>query len=160
MFDQKTFNNTDFSARTAEVVVKELQPFFGEGKPVFMVRGLDAEEFAACRESMERARGIEAVIAGITSTSNKERVEAIRQSLGLTGEVAPDLVRRFDIVTFGCVSPKLERETVIKLARNYPTQFYSISNVILQLTGEGSLPGKLPGSGTIQESETPSPCAG
>lgn len=159
-FDAKKFGNTEFTARTTEVVIKELQPFFeAKEKPAFTVRGLSAEEFAACRESMERAKAVDAVIEGITSSSNKEKVEAIRKSLGITSDVPADLVRRFDIATFGCVSPKLDRETVIKLARCYPTQFYALTNTILQLTGEGSQPGKLPGSGTNPESETPSPSA-
>jgi hypothetical protein len=158
-FNAKLFDKIDFAARTADVTVRELQPFFGDGEaPVFTVRGLDAEEFAAVRESVERARSIDAVIEGLTGNS-KERAEAVRRSLGITGDVPADLVRRFDIALFGCVTPKLDREIIIKLARCYPTQFFALTNKILQLTGEGMQPGKLPGSGTIQESETPSPSA-
>ncbi len=155
-FDIKKFNNANFKPRTREVEVAALQAFFdADEKPVFTLRNLSAEEFAAVRESAEKASKREAITAGLVSPDHKEQVNAIRTALGIAGDMPVDLIKRFDVLTFGCMQPVLDRETVIKFARHYPTPFYNLTNIILNLTGEGSDPGKLPGSGVTKESKSP-----
>ena len=73
------------------------------------------------------------------------------KAMGLASEDVPgDISRRIEMLAAGSVAPQLgadNRDVAVKLAENFPTVFYQLSNAILSLTGQGAEPGKPKRSG-------------
>jgi len=155
MFNKKDFMRTKFSSRENEVKVPSLAPFFGDAAPVWRVRGLTGAELARVGEAAETARNMQAIIAGLVSGEATEITEAVRCHLGLSDDVPQGLTRRLEMLILGSVEPEVDREVAVKIAEKYPIEFNMITGEIVRLTGLGSQPGKLPGSGATQTSEPP-----
>jgi hypothetical protein len=138
-FDIAKFDQQQFRDRTADIAVPELKTFFDDGeKPVWVVRCLTAEELAAANEAVENNRNIEHVIGALSAGAGKEKVEAVKEAMGLPTDKAPsDLVRRFSMLVSGSVSPACPQNIAVKLAHNFPTTFYKLTNEIIRLTGAG-----------------------
>jgi len=81
------------------------------------------------------------------------RKEAFAAILGTGDDVPDDLVKRYEHLIAGSVSPPCDRELAIKLFATFPVVAFQLSNKILELTGLGADSGKAPGSGPIPESE-------
>ncbi|MCW7755413.1 hypothetical protein OOT00_15635, partial [Desulfobotulus sp. H1] len=59
--------------------------------------------------------------------------------MGLDSETLPDdLARRMAILSEGCMSPELDEQAVVKLFLVLPVFGYTLSETILNLTGEGA----------------------
>lgn len=153
-FNSKAFMKTKFKDRTEAVVIPELKSFFAEKEsPVFLVRGLTGEEFAVCQQSADKTRGLLALVEALNGSA-PEQAAALKKAMGLDRDEVPvELIYRFEVLELGCVEPSIDRETAVKLAENFPTDVYKLTNKILHLTGLGREPGKPGGSGTTQESE-------
>lgn len=151
-FDTQKFQGINFKDRVAEIEIQDLAEFFDKKeKPIWRVRGLRGEELAVARESEETARNLNAIIEGITAKSAKGKAKAIMQELGLSDDKAPgDYVRRLELLRLGSVDPAIDKPIAVKLANNYPTAFYQLTNKILELTGLGRL-GESKGSGTTRK---------
>jgi hypothetical protein len=68
--------------------------------------------------------------------------------------VPADISRRIEMLTAGAVNPALgaaNRDVAVKLAESFPGVFYALTNAIINLTGQGSEPGKPRRSGPTQE---------
>ena len=154
-FDKQAFLQTSFTDRTEEVSVPDLAPWFGGDREaaVWVVRGLTGAELAAVNEAAERARDLGAIVEGLVSPERREKVDAIRALLGIRGDTPADLVKRLEMAALGSVEPKIETDLAIRLAENYPVEFFLITNAITRLTGQGRVPGNLPGSGETPASE-------
>jgi hypothetical protein len=155
--DLKIFRKAKFNDRLEEILLPELAGF-SDGEPVWKVRGLNGTEWAKVQDSGDMNKTLAAVAEGFAAGGQKETADVIKHLLGGgTDQPTPDQVLRYSILVFGSVEPKVERVDAIKLAQNYPAEFYQLTNAIVRLTGLGREPGKRPGSGATPESEPPSP---
>jgi len=140
-FDLQKFQGSKFKDRTEEVQVEDLKGFFeAKEKPLWKVRGLTGEELAFARDAEERARSVNALIEGLAGKEAKAKIKVIKDELGLTDEKAPsDYIRRLEILKYGSVEPAIDKPTSVRIAENFPTTFYLLTNKILELTGAGRL---------------------
>jgi hypothetical protein len=153
-FDKKTFRKVKFEDRTAEVPVPDLRDWFGENdEPVFIVRGLTAEELARCNEAVQKNRNVDAMVQALGSGSQRDKVEALREMLGVTESVPDDLAKRLEQFALGTVEPDMDHEMAVKFAEAYPVEFYQLTNKIMKLTGQGRQIAKKKSSSPSPESE-------
>jgi len=153
--DKKRFMNARFEPRTAEVPVPALKEYFGEDEenPSWTVRGLEGRELGQAHEAAERNRQISAILEGLLSEDNREKVASIRKMLGLGDETPRDIAKRVEMLTLGSVEPECDLELALKLCRAFPIEFYELTNKIVELTGRGHIPGKAKPSGATPTSE-------
>ena len=157
-FDLTKFAAADFTARTEDVPVPDLAPFFGDGDPaVWTVRGLTGAELARVNEATDAAKNLEALAEALASPAGREKAGALRSLLGLAdgagADVPQDLVKRIEMLRAGSVAPVADRQLAVRLADVYPVEFYQLTNAITRLTGQGKILGKPAGSGETPESE-------
>lgn len=153
-FDIKAFRKSRFEDRTAEVPVPDLAEWFGEGEtPAFTVRGLTAEELARCNEAVQKNRNVDAVVQALGSGSQRDKIEALREILGVTESVPDDLAKRLEQFALGTVEPDMDHEMAVKFAETYPVEFYQLTNKIMELTGQGRQIAKKKSSSPSPESE-------
>lgn len=154
--DLQKFTDASLAPREAEIDVPELADFFGKGeKPIWRVRGLTGAELGRCNEMAEKgADNVRALVRALAGDGDK--AASIRQTVGLDDEsVPPDVSRRIEMLAIASVSPAIgrdHRDTAVKLSEAYPTVFYSLTNRILNLTGQGAELGKPKRSGKTQTS--------
>jgi len=140
-FDIDKFEQKQFRNRTVDVPVPELKSFFQDDEaPVWIIKCLSATELSEANEAVESNRNLEAVISAVSGKSRTEKVEAVKDVLGLPTDKTPnDLVRRFSMLVSGSVSPECPQNIAVKLAENFPTTFFKLTNKIIELTGRGKL---------------------
>jgi len=140
-FDIAKFEQKQYKDRTADIPVPELAEFFGEDEtPVWTVKCLTASEIAISTEAVANNRNIDGLIGALAAGGSKEKIEAIKETLGLPTDKTPnDLVKRFSTLVSGSVSPECPQNIAVKLAVNFPVTFYNLTNKILELTGQGRL---------------------
>ena len=142
-FDINRFMNQKFSPRTEDVPVPDLKAFFDKKeKTVITVRGLTGEELARVNEHVEKYRAVGKLIENFVSGKDAEKISAIKESMGITDKVPEDFAKRLQMLVTGSVSPQFVQDQAVKLARVFPIEFYSLTNTIIRLTGQGSLPGE------------------
>ncbi len=158
-FQTEAFGGAALAPRTREVPVPELAAWFDEGAPaVWRVRGLTANEVARANEAASRYKREEALAAALVAGRHGDLVRELQAALGRSDEVEPDVARRLEMLTAGSVEPAIGLPVAVRLAEHYPTVFYSLSNAILQLTGQGSDVEKKPARSTATPaSEPPAP---
>lgn len=153
MFDAQRFVANPCAARTVDLAVPDLKPWFdADEDPVWVVRGLTGEEWARANEATDRTARLRAALDSLIGAGVARR-EAMATVLGTSDDLPDDLVKRYELMIFGSVAPTADRELAIKLFREFPVVGYQITTKILELTGMGADPGKLPGSGPTPESE-------
>lgn len=150
-FDLKKFEKTKFVERTDTVKIKgePLKAMFADGDtPEFTVRGLTGEEMARCNEAQSRQKKMSDVAEAMAGEGGAERVQAIRESMGLSqGDVPADLARRIEMLCHGCVDPKLDLMAAKKVFKVSTVDGYDLSNKILHLSGQGMQVGERKASG-------------
>jgi hypothetical protein len=137
-FDYKGFEQARLVPRSKKIPVEELAEWFCDGPAVWEVRGLTANEIARANEAEVNNRRVSAITEAIASGSRKDIVEEIRAATGKTTETRPDLARRLSLLELGSVEPQCSEEMAVKLGQSFPTQFYLLTNTILELTGQGA----------------------
>ena len=151
-FDVNKFQNAKFIQRTEDVKVDALKMFFGpKEEPIFKVRNLTGEELGRVNQAIQRHKNTAAILDGLLSNINKEQIEAIKQSLGSTDKTPDDIARRLEMLSLGCIDPKLDIQACVKLCKCFPIEFYDLTNTITRLTGLGSELGKSKPSGKTQK---------
>ena len=159
-FDAKKFLKTKFTQRTHPVPVPDLRQFFPEGEEaVWIVRGLTGQELGRADAAADNQKSITALVSGLTSDSSKEKAQAIKDLLGIGGNTPAAIVKRIEQLIIGSVDPECTRDLAVKLCETYPVEFLTITNKIVELTGQGQIPGKSQPSGATQASAQASPCA-
>ncbi len=152
-FDAKKFLKTKFTPRMEEVPVPDLAAFFPDGaKPVWKVRGLTGQELGRANEAAERNKNIAAIIEGIASGAAKEQTDAVKDLLGVGGQAPQDVAKRLEHLVIGSVDPKCTPDVAVRLCETFPVEFFQITNRIVQLTGQGQMPGKQQASGETPKS--------
>jgi len=149
-FNTDRFDQAQFSVRTIDIKVPELVIFFDEGEDaVWQVRGLTGHELSKVNEAVKMNKDVASILSGITSELNSDKIDAIKESLGLSSNAPDDLVRRIATLKAGSVAPNLSQELCVKLSDAFPTLFYLLTNKIFELTGEGKMLGESNASGEI-----------
>lgn len=153
MFDTKRFMKEKFEPRTAELPMSELKAYFDEGEPaVFIIRCLEGIEIGKAKEAAARNRNIKAILEGIISQRSDEVKEAIQKLIGTSDDVPQDIAEKAEYVLAGLVEPSdWKLDNVLWLCKNFPVNFYALSQEILKLTGLGHVPGKPTPSGTAEK---------
>lgn len=155
MFDEKKFSRAAFVPRTHRHFVPELKGYFGSDEESYWeVRGLTGQEMFQAKMAIDRDKTIRAAIAAMATTGN-EQIQAFQELMALGESVPEEYSKRIELVSIGSVAPKVERTTVVKLAKNFPATLNTLSDKILELTGLGHELGKPKGSGETAASETP-----
>lgn len=153
-FDLKGFRKAKFEDRTESVPVPGLKAWFDEGdEPAFVVRGLTAEEVARCNEAVQKNKNVSSVVEALASHNQAEKVQAMREMLGVSESVPNDLAKRLEQFAIGTVEPDLDHELAVKFATAYPVEFYQLTNKIMELTGQGRQVIKKKSTSKTQESE-------
>lgn len=138
MFNFDEFLNRKVIPRTEDIIVEPLAPFF-DGNPVFKVRGLTGEELARCIQAAKSYSQLSGIVSGILSDSPKDKVNAIKSSVGLSDDIPEDFAKRIEMMLVATLTPEnLTREVVVKLGQVLPVEFMIITNTILTLTGQGA----------------------
>ena len=151
-FDLAKFDQAQFKERTIEVKVPELSDFFDKDeKQIWIVRGLTGHELAKVNEAVRANKDIDSILSGIMSGIHTEKIDVIRESLGLTDDTPGDLVRRIAALRAASVEPVISQEISVKLADSFPTTFFLLTNKIFELTGEGKTLGESKASGETQK---------
>jgi hypothetical protein len=151
--DLQKFLSAALRPRDMAIDVPDLAEYFGEDeKPVWVVRGLTAAELARANQSADKGvENLKALVAVMAGSSSSEKAAALRNTLGLNEDEVPvDVSRRIEMLAIGSVSPEIgqiNRDVAVKIAEYYPTVFYSLTNQILTLTGQGAEVGKPKRSG-------------
>lgn len=139
-FDAHKFETTTFKDRIESVPVPKLAAFFDKGdEPVWKIRGLTGMESAAAKQAVQDNKNIDAILGAIGSKVNREKIDGIRELAGLSDNVPDELVQRYCWLRFGSVDPECTHELSMKMAENFPEDFYLLTNKIMQLTGLGRL---------------------
>jgi len=151
-FDFAKLNNGQFLPREETLLLADLQAFFADGEePKFTVKGLTGHEFGKVQEAIERNKGLSDILDGLTSAIQKEKIEALKASIGLSEKTPNEIVKRIQLLIMGSVNPKFEQESAVRLCKYFPIEFYQLTNKITELTGQGHILGKVKPSGEIQE---------
>ena len=150
-FDRKKFLNTKFQPREAEIEVKDMADFFGGDRPVFTVRGLTGQELGRCNEASQRNKNISGILDGLLSSQDQAKKDAVAKLIGI-GETPADIAKRLEQLQIGSVEPKVDWELSVRICETFPIEFYQLTNKILELTGQGHVPGKPKPSGKTAES--------
>lgn len=144
-FDLDRFRGADLHPRTIEVKVPELKDWFPEGEePIFHVRGMTGEEFYNVRQAVQKRTDLQGIAQRLMSGDGGAIAEAVEEFYGAVPE---EFARRVEILIFGCVDPKLDRQSAMKFYKNFPVQAHSVADAILRASGEGSVLGESKGSG-------------
>jgi hypothetical protein len=155
-FDAKRFQKARFTARIEDVPVPDMKDWFGPDDPaMWKVRGLEGSELGYVNETAARNKNIAAILEGIVSPNESEKVQGIKDLLGMAGQTPEDIARRLEMLVIGSVDPPCDMDLAVKLCKVFPIEFFQLTNKITQLTGQGQVPGKKKLSGEIQPSEQP-----
>ena len=72
------------------------------------------------------------------STSSDDKAEAVKKLVGLDDSVPQDIARRLEMLALGSVDPEADLELAVKLCTHFPIEFFSLTNAITKLTGQGA----------------------
>lgn len=136
-FNPDKFERAQFEARTKAVEVKALADFFDEGtEPVWTVRGLSSNELHRSIEAGQRQKTLGKVLESIADAGAP--VADARRALGFTGkETQGEVAKRLEMLAIASVEPVIPLNLAVKLAENFPIEFYQLTNEITELTGMG-----------------------
>ena len=153
-FDIEKFTESELNYRITDVKVPSLKEFFEKDEaPVWQVKGLTGHELAKVNEAIKLNKDVVSILSGISSEIHSEKIDAIKETLGINDTSPDDLVRRIAALKFASISPVITQEISVKLADSFPTIFYLLTNKIFELTGDGKSLGESKASGEIVTSE-------
>ncbi len=153
-FNVTGFKSESFTQRTESVKVPGLKDFFSKGeKPVWIVRGLTGNEIGMSADFASRQSITKAVIEGVLSGKSKDIKDAVKSLTGRSDEIPEDTAKRIAHLKHGSVDPVCDEELAVKINKHFPVDFLRLTNTILTLSGQGSLPGKRKASGKTKKSK-------
>jgi NADPH-dependent glutamate synthase beta subunit-like oxidoreductase len=141
-FDVAKFETATFEDRTESIPVPILARFFDEGaEPVWVVRGLTGMECALAKQAVRASKNLEVAVESLLEGKlNKKNIKELKAALGFSSDNVPEeLVQRYTWIECGSVNPVCSHEMAMKLAVNFPEDFFDITNKIMGLTGDGRL---------------------
>lgn len=137
-FDAQNFMRASWVHRTQEVDVPEIAEYFTDGaKPVFVVRGLSADELYKIRSASSRQKTLEGIAEGLAEGSKSGAAKAIKEALGASGTLDPATPRAMETLMAGCVDPPCDLDMARLLMDKHGLIFMRLSDTIMTLTGQG-----------------------
>ena len=140
------YRNERRCPRTEQLTVPQLSKYFEDTEPLFTVRGLSAAELGRCKEAAQRNRDSAALAGALIGGDAAAKAAALKE-LAHGPDVPDDICQRHEMLALGCVEPQLQHSDAVLLGEDFPTEFYQLTNAILQLTGAGRVLGKPSASG-------------
>lgn len=148
-FDVERFKNTKFIRRTAEIKITDpdLLKFVEnpENGAVWMVQSLSAEECARANDAKRTNKNIAELVGALASANDKiggnpkEFAGQVAELLGVGSKSLPDdHVYRLELFVLGSASPKVDKRAAVAMSERKPEFFYSVTNKVLELIGQGS----------------------
>ena len=138
-FNSNKFIKQEFKPRTAEIQVPGLKDFFDkDDEVVWVVRNLEANEITLANESVAKNKNIAAITEALVDSNQIEKVKAIRDLIGNPDDVTGDMAKRLEMIVFASVSPEITMDIALKLAKNFPIEFMTITHKITLLTHTGA----------------------
>lgn len=141
-FQAERFAQVTLAPRTRSVPVPELADWFdGDDKPVFLVRGLTADELARAKDAHAmnlRKLGLLRALEREDPDPGQIAEEARAAIQGSAEDKHAQIAMRQQMILHGVVEPALSEEIVAKLATHYAMLIYRVSDAINDLTGRGS----------------------
>ena len=114
MFDVEKFTNTKFVPRIREIPLPGLKSFFPEDeKPIFIVRCLEGEELARIRDYVQEYFNISKLVESLIAGNQQEKINAIRETYGISEKVPGDYARRLKLLQVGCIDPKIDQQMLV-----------------------------------------------
>lgn len=152
-FNKEKFLSSNLVAREMEVDVPDLKDWFDDGeKPVWKIKGLSGYELGRAEEAAQKNLKIRDIIEGILSQSSKKRVDAVKELAGVAEDRVPqDIAKRMEMLILGSIDPQCDYQLAGRICKDFPIEFYDITNKISQLTGQGHIPGKAAPSGKTKK---------
>lgn len=139
-FNTTQFLKEEFSPRTEDVKVPGLKTWFDEGEdPVFTVRALTGHELANADAASKKMQTGGKLLESFMTGSTEEKIESIKQQLGLSTEVPAESAKRMEMLVIATVEPKLTMEVASSMVLNFPIEFYMVTNTISKITGMGAV---------------------
>lgn len=136
-FNLEKFEAANLAPRTTDIELPALAVFFGKDeKPIFTVRGLNANELFKGMEASQKQKTMGALVEAMAT--QKEQVSAMRKALGLSDATPGEMAKRLEMLVAGCVAPVVSLPVAVKLAEHFPVEFMQLTNAITELTGKGS----------------------
>ena len=152
-FKTKEFMKTKFTFQTRHVGVPDLGDWF-DGAPFWIVKGLNGNELAHCKEMAQRNRKtIKALLETLVKEQTADVVKAVKHLTGTDGSVPMDIALRAELLVAGSVDPVCDIVLALKLNMTHPIEFLQLTKKIEELTGMGYEPGKSKPSGIEPTSE-------
>ena len=148
-FNKNAFMKKQYEPRAANIDVPVLAEFFGDSKPVWIVRGQTANEIAKGHEATANNRNIANILAAVGN--DKEKIDELKQAMGISDDTPDDIIKRLGQFVTCSVSPEIDKQFALKLAETFPVEFYLITNKIVELTGLGMDEKKPKASGETQK---------
>jgi len=137
-FNAKAFMSANLALREEVIKLPALADWF-DGEPEITVRGLTAPEFAKAQEASVKHKTLGAFTAAIgTQLSDKEMKKVLDESLGISDDPEPEVVKRLEMLVAGCVKPEMTLDVAVKLSNLFTIEFYQLTNAITKLTGMGA----------------------
>lgn len=135
-FNSQKFMATAFEPRTESVPVPGLAHWFEDGEPaVWRVRGQTANEMAASIDAGSKHKNIDTIIKAIAADA--DQVAELQKAIGISKETHSDIIKRLEMLVQCSVDPVITLDVAVKLAETRPIDFYTLTNKILYLTGQG-----------------------
>ena len=143
-FNLNKFNNQNFERRIEEVEISALQDFFPKDKKaIFTVQGLTHPELAKAREGLQKVDNLQSLLEAAAGSKPAIK-DAIQTLISNNVDVPQDTQLRILHLVSGSVEPKLDEISSIKLANCFPTEFMTLTNKIMELSGKGQVAIKKP----------------
>ena len=138
-FKTKEFKKARLSPRTETIPLPDLADWF-DGPAEWMVKGLNGNELARCKEMAARNR--KTITAILETLTTEDAVAALKCMTGTDGAVPMDIALRMELLVAGSVEPACDIELAAKLNMAHPAEFQILTKKIMRLTGLGYAPGK------------------
>ena len=151
-FNRESFMSSRFEPRTAGVRIKksDLQGFFeGEEEPVWTVRGLTGEELGKALEASSNLEKVQEAVSTLMSNNSQEIADSVKTLFNK--ERPEDIVKRLEFLVMGSVDPECDLQMAVKVCKNFPVEFFDLTNKIRNLTGLGHSIAKKKPSGETQK---------
>lgn len=135
-FDSKKFMAAQFEPRKAHIDVPGLADFYDDGEElIWTVRGQTANEMARSIEAGNKHAKIDSIVKAISA--NSDQVNELRRAIGISNETHGDIVKRLEMLVQCSIDPIITLDIAVKLAETRPIELYTLTNKILELTGQG-----------------------
>ena len=153
-FDVKKYRDTRWQRRTEEFPINnpELVKFFKKGdKKVWVLQSLTGSEVGNAEQMAANRKLSTEMMEALLEGRSADLIEEIKKLSGSSDEIPETVVKRLHQFAFGLQSPEGSLDFAIDVCRQHPTEFFSATLKIMEISGHGMTPGKSQPSGVTQK---------